>query len=324
MKTYLVLGANGYLGSYVHEAINHSADPIALVAVGRHPPRLVLPSQSSWVPLDVTKASVDELVILIQASRADALINCVGQSSGSSEQLWNVNASFVDKLIQALRLSGPIPLIHLGSAAEYGIQPQGIAIKEDAPAHPVSSYGRSKLAATRKILYSAELGDISATVLRIFNPIGVRAPENSLVGRALGELRAAVEMKRPSIVLGPLNAYRDFLAASDVATAVLLATQLSCRSPLINVGRGTAMSCRTLVELMADAAGFAGEIIETGEGSARSDEVPWQQADTTLLRRELNWLPNTPIPQVVKDLWRLDTEDGVGYLASSITDRGSA
>ena len=40
-----------------------------MVAVGRHPPRLALPSQSSWVPLDVTRASVEELVVLIQASR---------------------------------------------------------------------------------------------------------------------------------------------------------------------------------------------------------------------------------------------------------------
>ncbi len=312
MKTYLILGANGFLGTHVHEAINGSAESISLVVVGRHPPRLPLPPQSSWVPLDVSKASVEELVVLIQASRANALINCVGQSSGSSEQLWDVNTTFVDKLIQALRLSGPTPLIHLGSAAEYGIQPQGVAIREDAPARPVSIYGRSKLAATHKIMYATESGDISATVLRVFSPVGVRASADSLVGHALQELRAAVAMKRPSIVMGPLGAYRDFLAASDVATAVLLSTQLTVRSPLINVGRGTALSCRTLVELMADAAGFAGEILESGEGSARSEEVPWQQADTTLLGRELSWLPSTPIPLVVKALWRLDTEEGAG------------
>jgi nucleoside-diphosphate-sugar epimerase len=312
MKTYVVLGANGYLGTHIHEAINRSAEPIAMVAVGRHPPRLALPSQSSWVPLDVTRASVEELVVLIQASRADALINCIGQSSGSPEQLWDVNTTYVDKLIQALRLSGPAPLVHLGSSAEYGIQPQGVAIKENAPVHPVGNYGRSKLAATRKIMHATESGDISATVLRVFNPVGARASAHSLVGHALQELRAAVTMKRPSIVMGPLSAYRDFLAASDVATAVLLSTRLTVRCPLINVGRGTALSCRTLVELMADAAGFTGEIIESGEGSTRSDDVPWQQADTTLLGHELNWLPSTPIPVVVRQLWRLDTEEGSG------------
>ena len=123
MTTYLVLGASGFLGSQVHDAINRSTTPPAIVAVSRNPPRIPLPSNSSWVPLDLTRASVEELIVLIQASRPDALINCAGRTSGTSEQLWEINTTFVDNLIMALRVAGPTPLVHLGSAAEYGVQP---------------------------------------------------------------------------------------------------------------------------------------------------------------------------------------------------------
>jgi nucleoside-diphosphate-sugar epimerase len=180
MTCYIVLGASGFLGSHVHEAINRSEEAPALVAVSRYPPLLAMPPNSSWVPLDLVTATVAELVVLIEASRPDAVINCAGRTSGTSQQLWDLNTTFVDKLIQALRQSGPAPLVHLGSAAEYGVQPSGIPIKETADARPVSSYGRSKLAATRKIASAAEKGDISATVLRVFNPIEARSPKQGL------------------------------------------------------------------------------------------------------------------------------------------------
>jgi nucleoside-diphosphate-sugar epimerase len=308
MTTYLVLGASGFLGSHVHEAIKRSADAPALVAVSRRPPRIALPARSSWVPLDLNRASVAELVILIEASRPDALINCAGLTTGQAEQMWETNTTFVDKLVQALRQCGPVPLVHLGSSAEYGVQGDDVPIKETSPEHPVSDYGRSKLAATRKIAYATEQGDICATVLRVFNPIGSRQPVESLAGRAVHELSQALKTKSPTITMGPLGAYRDFVAASDVANAALGATQLLGRAPVINVGLGKAMSCRAVVELLAKSAGFEGEILEVGDGSGRSEEVPWQQADVSRMGHELGWMPKTPISQATDELWRSDTE----------------
>jgi|ERR1017187_2499013 nucleoside-diphosphate-sugar epimerase len=322
MTTYLVLGASGFLGSHVHQAIKRAADSPALVAVSRRPPRIALPSNSSWVPLDLNKASVDELVILIEASRPDALINCAGLTSGSAEQMWETNTTFVDKLVQALRQCGPRPLVHFGSSEEYGPQAAQVPIKETATEHPVNDYGRSKLAATRKITYATEQGDICATVLRIFNPIGALAAPDSLAGQAVQELSLALKKKSPSITLGPLDAYRDFVAASDVARAALGATQLLGRAPVINVALGKAMSCRSMVELLAHAAGFRGEILEVNHHPGRVEEVPWQQADVSRMGHEIGWMPQTPIAQAVDELWRSDSEPSV--TAGGIADQLSS
>jgi nucleoside-diphosphate-sugar epimerase len=307
VTTYLVLGASGFLGSHVHEALGQCDESPDLVAVSRRPPHIALSPGSSWVPVDLVTAPVAELVALIEASRPDALINCAGRTSGSAEQMWELNTTFVDKLVQALRLSGPRPFVHLGSAAEYGAQPRDVSIRETAPTHPVSDYGRSKLAATRIITNAAERGDICATVLRVFNPVGPRAPADSLAGRAVRELKMAQEAKRSSVTMGPLSAYRDFVAASDVASAALRATKLGDGDSVINVGRGTGMSCRSMVELLADVAGFEGDVRETAVGSDRSGEVPWQQADVSRLGRDFGWLPATPIAHALEELWRSET-----------------
>jgi nucleoside-diphosphate-sugar epimerase len=178
------------------------------------------------------------------------------------------------------------------------------------------------LAATRKITYATEQGDICATVLRVFNPIGPRQPVESLAGRAVLELSQALKTKSPTISMGPLSAYRDFVAAGDVASAALGATQLLGRAPIINVGLGKAMSCRSMVELLASAAGFDGDILEEGGGSGRSEEVPWQQADVSRMGHEIGWMPHTPISQAVEDLWRADTEPKV--TAGGIADQLSS
>jgi nucleoside-diphosphate-sugar epimerase len=62
-----------------------------------------------------------------------------------------------------------------------------------------------------------------------------------------------------------------------------------------------------MVELLADAAGFEGDVFESVGGSLRSAAVPWQQADVTLLRRHLQWVPTTPIAEAVADLWQSGT-----------------
>jgi NDP-hexose 4-ketoreductase len=301
VTTYLLLGAGGFLGSHVHQAIQRSSELPELVAVGRLPPRLRMPAEGSWVEMDLVTASTHDLVTLITTSKPDLVINCAGRTSGSIEELRAINTTTVDKLTQALSVTDGVPLIHIGSAAEYGFQPEAVAIQEGAITRPVSDYGRTKLEATDLIVQKVTRGAIRAAVLRVFNPVGARAPVNSLAGRAAREMREALRNERSYILLGSLRAYRDFVAAVDVAIAALLAFPSIDAHPVLNVGRGEAMSTRSMVELLADAASFEGDVLEAPN---EVEPVPWQQADVSLLRHYLGWVPTTPIAQAVADLWK--------------------
>ncbi len=304
MNRYLLLGANGFLGSQVRTAIERSGDSSYLVGVSAHAPRIAPSANCQWRRMDMVRASVGDFASLLDFSKPDAVINCAGSTSGSPQLLEAVNATVVDKLVRAMALAEPIPLVHMGSAAEYGNQPEGIAIAETATARPVGDYGRTKLAATELVTNMVERGAIRATVLRVFNPVGPRAPANSLAGTAVREIKRALVSGQTFITLGSLRSYRDFLATDDVATAALLAIRSVDSHPILNVGRGVAMSCRSMVELLAAAAGFEGDVFESVGGSRRSAAVPWQQANINLLRKHLQWAPTTPIAEAVANLWQ--------------------
>lgn len=307
MTRYLLLGANGFLGSQVGAAIERSGDASFVSAVSAHAPRHTVPTTCHWHRMDLVRSSVQDFVSLLDYSKPDAIINCAGSTAGSPQLLEAVNATVVDKLVRALALTEAVPLIHMGSAAEYGQQPEGIAIKETATTRPVGDYGRTKLAATELVTTMVDRGAIRATVLRVFNPIGPRAPSNSLAGTAVREIRRALASHRSFITLGSLCSCRDFLATADVATAALRAVDTVDEHPILNVGRGVPMSCRSMVELLASAAGFEGDVFESDGGSRRSATVPWQQADISLLRKHLRWVPTTPIAKAVSELWESES-----------------
>jgi nucleoside-diphosphate-sugar epimerase len=254
--------------------------------------------------MDLVRSSSQDLVDLLDFGKPDAVINCAGSTSGSPQLLEAVNATFVDKLVKALAQVDPVPLVHLGSAAEYGNQPEGVAVAETASARPLGDYGRTKLAGTEIVGDMVGRGMIRGTVLRVFNPVGPRAPANSLAGTAVRELRRAQFTRQSTITLGSLCSHRDFLATEDVASAALRVIGSADAPPILNVGRGVATSCRSVVELLAAAAGFDGDVIESFGGSRRSAAVPWQQADIALLRKHLHWVPTTSIAKAVSDLWQ--------------------
>jgi nucleoside-diphosphate-sugar epimerase len=304
VSRYLLLGANGFVGSQVRLAIERSGDSSFLMAVSGHPPRVTVPITCHWRRMDLVRSSVRDYSSLLDSSKPDAIINCAGSTSGSPQLLEAVNATVVAKLVKAMSMTDPVPLIHMGSAAEYGQQPEGIAVSESATPRPVGDYGRTKLSATELIVDMVERRAIRGTVLRVFNPVGPRAPANSLAGTAVREIRRALVTRRSFITLGALNTYRDFLATSDVAAAALRVIHTPDAPPILNVGRGVAMSCRSMVELLAAVAGFEGDVFESDGGSRRSAAVPWQKADIALLRKYLHWTPTTPIAEAVSDLWQ--------------------
>ena len=91
----------------------------------------------------------------------------------------------------------------------------------------------------------------------------------------------------------------------DVAEAVATAALTPSRLPsLLNLGSGRAALLRDLARTMLAVAGTEQSL--SGEWRparcARSD-VAWQQADITLARRALDWLPSYDLGTSLRDMW---------------------
>jgi nucleoside-diphosphate-sugar epimerase len=296
MSNVLLFGASGFLGNYACRAMAPHAD-------------LICPSRAEC---DLVRAGVEELVTLIRAVRPDAVVSCVGQLAGNGYQLVRANTLVAAKLLEAVAAGAPgARLVRLGSAAEYGAVPHGHSVTEDDPAVPVSEYGISHLAATRLFELAGTTGRVDTVVLRVFNPIGNGLPEQNALGRAAALLRQARADGANHITMGSLAAYRDFVDARDVAAAIRTAVQATALpARVFNVGSGQAVPTREAVRLLAQVAGFTGEIREAARpsprplaGVARSQAVSWMRADIGRAGKLLGWAPTHELTASVQAMW---------------------
>jgi NDP-hexose 4-ketoreductase len=301
----IVLGAGGFMGRAVWRAL--AEDPECNIAVHfRRPPApgSLTHRADTWSALDLVDATPAAIIDLIEGSEADVVVNCSGATHGSLEELRSANVEVAAKVSAAITTLRDVHLIHLGSAAEYGVHRAGAAITEVTPARPVSDYGVTKLEATRQLLAAGRAGRLTATVLRVFNPLGRESAPGTLPGRAAREIDAAMRRGDDSITLGSLESWRDYIDARDVGSAVAAAMRtVPDGAILLNVGRGEAVHTRDLVGDLAAIAGFKGRIIESDDGSSRSSAVPWQRADISRTTSWLHWSPCHSINASLQDLW---------------------
>jgi nucleoside-diphosphate-sugar epimerase len=301
----LLFGAGGFLGGHVLTLL--AEDPAATVIPagrgGAGATSVVSAPAAGGVRVDLATAGPGELVSLLWETTPDVVVNCAGSTNGDAGAMARSNVVAVANLIAALDgYHRPVRLVHLGSAAEYGAVPAGRPVPETFPAQPVSAYGMSKLAGTELVLAARRRGR-SATVLRVFNPVGPGTPGTLLPGRLVEALRRSAESGERAR-LGRLDGHRDFVDARDVATAVRAAALAEGPLPaLFNVGSGQATGLRELAALAAETVGVPPPLEdENAGGSQRSAAVSWQQADIGAAVTALGWQPAYSLAASLRDM----------------------
>ena len=288
----LLFGASGFIGGHVRAALEADPRMGAVICPGRRDHDLIDGDHSG-------------LVQLIGDHAPTAIVSCVGRLGGTDSELIRGNTLVAAKLLEAVAEAGAgVRVVRLGSAGEYGVVAHGHAVTEDEAPGPVAAYGVSHLAGTRLFQLAGDSGGVDAVSLRVFNPIGPGMSAENMLGRAAERIRTALATGAGEITLGPLSAYRDFVDVRDLAAAVpaVLRTR-RLRHRVFNVGSGRAVRAREAVRLLAETAGFGGDIREEGAGPRRSAAVDWIQADVRRAAEELGWVPGRELSTSVKDIW---------------------
>ncbi|RSM86877.1 NAD-dependent dehydratase [Kibdelosporangium aridum] len=287
MKRVLLFGGSGFLGGHVAATLDGRA---TVVQAGRR----------SGLRHDLVNDDVAKLVTLLREVKPDVVVNCTGLLSGSAAELVSANVLTTAYLLDAVSsVSAGTRLVVMGSAGEYGVVPVGTPVSEDSPTVPVATYGITKLASTSMVSAS----NLDAVSLRVFNPIGPGVGADTVLGRAAASIRTALRDGQNKILLGPLDSYRDFVDVRDVASAIAtVALADEVLYPVLNVGSGHAVLIRDAVKLLAEVAGFTGEISEADPPVHRSGAVTWIAADISRLTA-LGWRPQHDLPASIRALW---------------------
>jgi nucleoside-diphosphate-sugar epimerase len=294
----VVLGGTGFLGAHAVRALQAAGHHVTVVT---RRPYLVPPGVADAVGLG---EPVRECLAGIFAElRPDVVVNAVGEIwAPSAGAQASANVDFPTRLLVALAGRGA-RLVHLGSSLEYAPVDPPAALHEDSPVAASSTYARTKLTSTRRVLQSADDLGLDVVVLRVFNAIGAGVSPASLLGRVSAELlraHRAGDVARLQVLKTP--AYRDYVDVGDVAGAVVAAAEADLAGGhLVNIGSGVATSAEDLVRGLAEHTGIAHRV-DKAPATTRADGA-WQRADTRRAADLLCWAPTTPLPSTLAAVW---------------------
>lgn len=305
MPCVVVLGGTGWVGRHVCSAFSQRGYDV--VAVARSPVPGI--AAGTFIGADLAAAGSSRLRALLADARADIVVNATDGANArdgwrrSEAELVQANVGLVQGLLSGMAALHHRPrLVHIGTIHEYGPVPGGTPIDEEVRPAPVTVYSRTKLAGSQAVLDSAAQGRVEGVVLRLANVCGPHPSPESFPGKLLAMLRRAAAEHRP-LSVGISAARRDYVDVRDVAEAVVRAGEVATHRRVFNIGSGTAVTARELVETFVVAAGFPVEMIRETAGPPASLGGDWTQADIRLAAEHLSWVPRTTLAESLRAAW---------------------
>jgi dTDP-6-deoxy-L-talose 4-dehydrogenase [NAD(P)+] len=304
-----VLGGTGFAGRHIAAAFVAAGWHTTVAA--RRPP-LDPPSPGTvFASVDLT-SSAGTLAAALGRTEPDVVVNAAGAYWDMTP--GQLEASLVGttrRLLEAIPLLGCRPrLIHLGSVMEYAPAPGRQLLDERTPVDATTPYGAAKLRATEAVRRAVEYGEVDALVLRVTNTIGPGVDASSLLGKVAQALsRALAAGGDAHVLLAPLHAERDYLDVRDLGEAVVAAADHGLPGQLVNIGSGSAVSVRELVDLLIAVSGVTTVIEEREDAPSSPGAVAdWLAVDPATAAALFGWRSRRPIGAAVSDLWHAEID----------------
>lgn len=311
----LITGAAGFVGSYLLER-SCARYPQAEIFGLYHckVPRPAFPHMKRVIPLkaDITRA--EEVRRALAESRPDVVFHLAAQASAATSwydpaQTLQVNAIGAVHLLEAIRLEQPTArIVLIGSGEEYGaLRPDENPIRETHPLKPINPYGVAK--ATQDLYGYQYFVAYQLPIMRVraFNHFGPRQTAAFVIaGFARQIALIEAEKAEPVVLVGNLQAKRDFLPVQDVVDAYLAVAERGQPGHVYNVGSGKARSIGEILDLLLT---FAKVPIHVREDLARMRpvDIPILEADISHIQMQTGWRPRIPFESALEETlnyWR--------------------
>ncbi|MCK6449840.1 MAG: GDP-mannose 4,6-dehydratase [Alphaproteobacteria bacterium] len=203
------------------------------------------------------------------------------------------------RVLECARAAAAAKLVYAASSSCYGLA--DTPTREDHRIAPQYPYALSKYMGEMAAFHWHKVYRLPVNSIRIFNAYGTRVRTTGAYGAVFGVFFKQKLAGKPFTVVGDGTQRRDFLYASDVASAFLLAAETRKTGEIWNLGAGNPQSVNHLVELIG------GPVVYIPKRPGEPD-VTW--ADIGKIQRDLGWKPKIPFKEGVGrmmaeiDKWR--------------------
>ena len=326
-QRFLVTGGAGYVGSHLVAALVERGDTVVVLDNLRIGHRAAVPDGVQLATIDL--ADTDAVDALLAEGPWHAVfhfaaLSQVGESMRLPFRYLIDNGANGMRLIEACVRHGVSRFVLSSTAAIYGT-PTVVPIPEDAPQHPESPYGESKLFIERALHWADRVHGLRFASLRYFNAAGAdpagrlgedHRPETHLVplviDAALGR-RAELDVYGNDYTTPDGTCVRDYIHVTDLADAHIRAVErLERGSVTINLGNGTGHSVMQVIESVQR---VSGRRVPYRISPRRAGDPAVLVASAERAHRELGWRPRfADLDEMVRTalLWREAHPNGYG------------
>ena len=287
IKTIVVTGGAGFLGSYVVE-------------------RLIAKEYKVLVPRSATYdlRRRDSVLRMYDDMRPDIVIHLAGKTFVPSS--WDDPVGFfqtnLNGTINALEYcrQRKAKLIFISSYL-YG-NPKVIPITEQAQVQPNNPYMQSKKMAEDACHFYYQYFGVPVTILRPFNIYGPGQGYKFLIPSIIRQI-----LDSDTVSVKDLSPKRDYLYIEDFVDAIICAIAFPGKCETYNIASGFSYSVKEIIDIVADITKKNISIISDEIG--RPHEIMDTRANINKAKAELGWHPRWIIKEGLKELINLENNE---------------
>ncbi len=310
MNKVLITGVAGFAG---HHLIEMLRDECEIYGFDHRPNSTSSEIDSiEYRSVDIIDASrVEDLILKIEPDYIYhlAAISSVAASWTDQYRTYQVNImGQINVMAAALKLSNKPKVMIACSSQEYGaVSPEELPLKEEADIRPDSPYAASKVCQDFiGLQYFIGFG-LPVTRSRSFNHTGPFQSDTfvcSDFARQIAEIERGIRVAK--IMVGNLEAKRDFTDVRDVVRAYKLIAEKGRAGEAYNVCSAKAYSAREILEMLLGHTDIKIKV-EVDPEKNRPSDVPILVGDNSKIMRDVGWEPTIDMDSTLLDLlncWR--------------------
>jgi dolichol-phosphate mannosyltransferase len=317
MKRVLVTGAAGFIGANVaRRLLADGYETTLLTGPGSDCWRLVeLEGEAPILQLDLADGAA--VTGAVEGARPDWILHLAAHGAYSWQTdraaILRTNVVGTANLLEAARRVEVEAFVNTGSSSEHGLKES--APTEEDEVEPNSAYAVAKASATMLCRHVAAADGLNVCTLRLYSAYGPWEEPRRLVPALAVE---GLHGRLPPLV-DPRIA-RDFVWVGDIVDAYLLAASAVHSEPgaVYNVGTGTQTTVGEAAEIARSVLGVDASP-NWGSMAARSWDTDCWVADSSKIRRLLNWRPTRDFREGFEELasWFRDKPDLLSYYVTA-------
>lgn len=295
----LVLGGNGFIGSHLVDKLLSEGHNVSVFDIKdeyfRKPLSGVDYHLGEFGNRGLLSEVLDGIDIVIH------LISTTLPKTSNDDPVFDVQSNVVESLFlleKCVEHKVKKVIFVSSGGTVYGI-PYSVPVPEEAPTHPICSYGIGKLTVEKYLELYKRLHNLDFVILRPSNAYGSRQNPNGIQG-VISVFLGKVARNETIQIWGDGEIIRDFIYVSDLVNAIYRSMISDQNSTVFNIGSGEGHSINQLLSLIKN---VTEREIKVTYSASRTYDVPMIYLDISRAARELGWQPLTSIEKGIEQTW---------------------